>query len=998
MLYYDATLQKFVNSNSLLFDASTFTFSVHQIQTDYVNSTTGFETDGSLFLNDSSPIFKVADFEITDYGGSISFTPTRRIMPLTLGQVFIRYDGSVFVSGTECSFLIGDRSTADIFSLFSNNNVFNLYNLGTSSTVFQVTGTGESRALGTGAGFRFFERKASPTNYYTLFTDTSGIFFNLDYNGSSIATVSSAGVTTLVPTKIQNTLQTTGTQFLTLVPNSATTSAGQVIGTHGSLSYNVATSTLTVSNLTGTASVATRAVNVGTTLTTTNASFYLTFVSSNTTNTSQALNVATGLSYNPNSQLLTALNFSGTADGALKVAVSSSLSSILYPMFSINSTTNTTPGIAYVDGGIEFNPTTNTLTTTTFVGSLTGSATLIDNTLQTTGTQFLTMVPLSATTSAGQVVGTHGSLSYNVATSTLTVSNLTGTASTSSTITTSTAGAGTFFPVFTTSGTGGTSRVLSVDTGLSYVASSDTLTVSNLTGNASGVKITTSTTDQNFNIPFMADTSGNQTLLGETGDFFTYNPYTSVLTTYDIDNTRILTTRGYLYIYDGLNTANNWSIYSLGNTLYFNNFFSPQPIPLILNGDLPSVTVQNVISTTVPPDATTVIEMDSCFLTDGTNKNGVAFTNSSVNQYDTLATKTSPTSSSSGALYTMSIQECNPNNKVLLVSFPLNMFARFNLSSASAVMDVNITALTVSMTVNGGSFTAFSYEKPTLPTTFRYSFNTSLFFDNIQQPFFMLNIYIQTGHQGTIPDGLPGSDVYEIKVLPTFTTTLISGTATWVGKNSGAGFDLNIGTVHSTAPANFTFNTADPTCTALSITKNQVENVITLEPWYLNAEWLNFSYQRFFTSRTTAFEPMCFVGAYTYYDVTFNFTTNPTAYASLTFGLADSTGVNLTTGYSGRISILGSAYSSTAWATTGALICYFPATINNTVRFTITYPNTGRRKMISGTNTGSSSATDTNVPMVTAGTNTSTSSYNSAFWTITGSAVNGTITIAGRNS
>jgi hypothetical protein len=48
------------------------------------------------------------------------------------------------------------------------------------------------------------------------------------------------------------------------------------------------------------------------------------------------------------------------------------------------------------------------------------SATRVKNTLQTTGTQFLTVVPLSATNSTtGQVVGTHAPLCYNVATSTL---------------------------------------------------------------------------------------------------------------------------------------------------------------------------------------------------------------------------------------------------------------------------------------------------------------------------------------------------------------------------------------------------------------------------------------------------------------------------------------------------------------------------------------------------------------------------------------------------
>jgi len=115
-------------------------------------------------------------------------------------------------------------------------------------------------------------------------------------------------------TLIDNTLQTTGTQFLTFLPLSATTSTGQVVGTHATLSYNVATATL--------------------------------------------------------------------------------------------STTN--------------------MNATTFTGSLTGSSTLIDNTLQTTGTQFLTFLPLSATTSAGQVVGTHAQIFYVVGESQLNIGNTAG--------------------------------------------------------------------------------------------------------------------------------------------------------------------------------------------------------------------------------------------------------------------------------------------------------------------------------------------------------------------------------------------------------------------------------------------------------------------------------------------------------------------------------------------------------------------------------------------
>jgi len=56
---------------------------------------------------------------------------------------------------------------------------------------------------------------------------------------------------------------------------------------------------------------------------------------------------------------------------------------------------------------------------TTFTGALTGAASRVGNTLQSSGTQYLTMLPLSAST-ASQVVGTNASLNYNVTSGVLT--------------------------------------------------------------------------------------------------------------------------------------------------------------------------------------------------------------------------------------------------------------------------------------------------------------------------------------------------------------------------------------------------------------------------------------------------------------------------------------------------------------------------------------------------------------------------------------------------
>jgi hypothetical protein len=84
----------------------------------------------------------------------------------------------------------------------------------------------------------------------------------------------------------------------------------------------------------------------------------------------------------------------------------------------------------------------------------------------------------------GQKVDTN--LTYNAFTNTLTVPNVDGNASTATTATNSTVTAdntgSTFYPTFV-SNTG--TQGLKIDTGMSYVPSTDTLTVANVTGNAS---------------------------------------------------------------------------------------------------------------------------------------------------------------------------------------------------------------------------------------------------------------------------------------------------------------------------------------------------------------------------------------------------------------------------------------------------------------------------------------------------------------------------------
>ena len=165
----------------------------------------------------------------------------------------------------------------------------------------------------------------------------------------------------------------------------------------------------------------------------------------------------------------------------------------------------------------------------------------------------------------------------------------------------------------------------------------------------------------------------------------------------------------------------------------------------------------------------------------------------------------------------------------------------------------------------------------------------------------------------------------------------------------------------------------------------------------MNAQFLNLAYSRTFTSTVSAYEPLCFIGGYTYYDITLVLTSAPTAYTAVSFGLADNIGTYLLTGYNGRTAILDATYTTVAW-TNSAFIAYVPAQTYHPLKWTISNPNSARRKMITGTNNGSASATIDDVPFVASGQNTTTTAYNSCWWSVVGTAVNGNITICGRNA
>lgn len=150
----------------------------------------------------------------------------------------------------------------------------------------------------------------------------------------------------------------------------------------GALSGN-ATSATTATNATS----STNATNVSTTNTNTNSSFFPTFVST-TTNGNQLERVTSGFSVNPSTDVVTATTFSGALSGNATSATTATnstnstnvgttntnTSSSFFPTF-VSSTTNGNQ-LERVTSGFSVNPSTDVVTATTFVGALTGTASL----------------------------------------------------------------------------------------------------------------------------------------------------------------------------------------------------------------------------------------------------------------------------------------------------------------------------------------------------------------------------------------------------------------------------------------------------------------------------------------------------------------------------------------------------------------------------------------------------------------------------------------------
>ena len=220
--------------------------------------------------------------------------------------------------------------------------------------------------------------------------------------GNNVITATTFQGTATTATNAYVTAQTTGT-FYPVFTNTSSTTNGVALSVESGFSWDAATNTLTATTFSGTASSSTNTANANITLDTTS-TIYLTGSRSNASIGSTPVYVLSGVSALGNT--ITATTFSGSLSGTAAIATSSVLlntttdtSSTLYLLGSRTSTGFAGTAV-YVDSNISFAG--NTIT-----GNLTGTASIATSSITSaTTTDTTSTLYLLGTRSNGGFAGT----------------------------------------------------------------------------------------------------------------------------------------------------------------------------------------------------------------------------------------------------------------------------------------------------------------------------------------------------------------------------------------------------------------------------------------------------------------------------------------------------------------------------------------------------------------------------------------------------------------
>ncbi len=323
---------------------------------------------------------------------------------------------------------------------------------------------------------------------------------------------------------------TNATHYITFT--TGTSGAGLATSADTQLTYNPSTDTLSSTNISATTVTASLTGNVtgnvsgfantaystNVTSTDANATHYITFVNASS-GAGLGQSTDTGLTYNPSTNILTAGTFSGSITGNV-TGFATTAQSVNVSAAATNAThyitfTTATSGAGLAtsaDTQLTYNPSTDTLSSTnisattvtaSLTGNVTGNVTGFATTAQsvnvsaaaTNATHYITFT--TATSGAGLATSADTQLTYNPSTDTLSSTNIsattvtasltgnvtgnvTGFATTAQSVNVNTAAAATAHYLLMTTGTSGAGLAVSTDSALSYVPSTDTLTVTNV--------------------------------------------------------------------------------------------------------------------------------------------------------------------------------------------------------------------------------------------------------------------------------------------------------------------------------------------------------------------------------------------------------------------------------------------------------------------------------------------------------------------------------------
>jgi hypothetical protein len=581
----------------------------------------------------------------------------------------------------------------------------------------------------------------------------------------------------------------------------------------------------------------------------------------------------------------------------------------------------------------------------------------------------------------------------------ITAPNFTGTASTSTAITTTTQPAATtYFLTMSSSGTGGTSRSIFVDSGITYNNGTDTLTATNFTGSLTGsatlIDTTAVGTNAVYYIPFVpigASSQPNGQVLG-TDAGLTYNPGNN--NTFEVVNGIIKTVNeiisNSLFMLDTVTPANYFQIYHNNGTLIFDNYWSTFATPLEVNGNGLGVTTYNIKAQAYAP--TTAVQLDSPSIRDANNQ-GVLYEANTANDYSSIPTQT-------GTRWSIVVDGNNPNSRELTFSFGVSSLQDLIVNSSSgASQSFAPTFNTVTATRNGGAFTAFSYITNIASTTsFAYTPSTANPASyRIRQPLTQ----------------------YTIKFIPTnslTTDTYVFTIGITMNYTAGAGYSWTNTSIERN-PTNFAYSFTQLTglilipqlvpvapagtsmISAKTLTKDFAQvSSRTLACDFLQAEYVNLCGEYTLTG-TSGTLLRCFRGNYAHYEIQLRFTSVPTQGTQFRVLLAFANGTVSFTGYLGSLSSTGTGLTFLSYGTTTGAILFSVAGNNvfNDLVYTakIYNPNIARCTTFQAMNIGSD-GTNVNVPFLSTGYHTVATAYESLRWTTTNS-INASILFRGFN-